>query len=512
MKIQYVNINEFNGLFSAKVELQKGLNIIAGENGTGKTRFLLKIKQNQQLELYGGASTQNIQQKIFALSPKRNSQRRNLQQLIQQMRRDNRGYRQYLNEAVQKEFAHGGFDNYPSFLELFLLYFDRLDKRGGERKKSMDVVAKEFNEVIGSVFDEYEVTAKWDDAEGRPNPIIKKRRIEIPATELSCGEDEVFSLILNLYSTRDEFDIFLIDEPEVHLNWHLEERMFKFLDKFTSDYDKQLIVATHSRIVGRDKFCGCAQFFYWDENSINVSQEMPTSVKAKLVDEGLQQLRLGNYERLTFFVEDDSHKDYISSLANTLRCEVTISPCGNSSNVKSIYKLSQKEGGWANCYFLIDSDNQGDPYPQDKNFLVSERYCIENYGLDTKILEEVFDKKEAEIRQLIFKVIKQRRNTILKNSKYLDFLFDRLKIDDITAENLSKFDGSEILPSILFYLGTERGDFWLRIFKYCKEKNKLDSVADKKILTIFLQVLGQSPENSQPKVESKKILDETKGK
>jgi len=52
MKIQYVNINEFDGRFSAKVQLQKGLNIIAGENGTGKTRFLLKIKQNQQLELY----------------------------------------------------------------------------------------------------------------------------------------------------------------------------------------------------------------------------------------------------------------------------------------------------------------------------------------------------------------------------------------------------------------------------------------------------------------------------
>ncbi len=60
----------------------------------------------------------------------------------------------------------------------------------------------------------------------------KNRNVEFPIEALSMGEQEVLSLILSVNTSRENVDVYLIDEPEVHLNWHLEERLFAFLDDF----------------------------------------------------------------------------------------------------------------------------------------------------------------------------------------------------------------------------------------------------------------------------------------
>ena len=45
---------------------------------------------------------------------------------------------------------------------------------------------------------------------------------------LSLGETSILALALNVYTTRNSNDVYLIDEPEIHLNWHLEQQLFEF--------------------------------------------------------------------------------------------------------------------------------------------------------------------------------------------------------------------------------------------------------------------------------------------
>lgn len=485
MKVKYVTINEFDGRFLKKIELNQNFNIIAGPNGTGKSVFLQKIKQNQSLELFDGEPNQNIPQKIFALNPKRNSQRRSIEEIINQYRRDNRNYDHFLSEAINKQMNVGGFDNYPSFLELFLLYFEKLDNTGGNRIESMNKVILEFNTVISNIFEDYEITANWDDAKGRPIPKINKHGIEIPATSLSCGEDELFSLIVNLHSTREKFDVFLIDEPEVHLNWHLEEKLFTYLKNFSVKNNKQVIVATHSRIVFREEYKNCVQYFYWDNEKVNVSKTIPTFIKEKLIGEGINQLKLGNFSKMCFFVEDNSHEEYLLALSNVYNKDILVTKCGNSSNVKSLFNLSMNEGGWENSYFIIDNDNQGNTYPKENNFIQLSKYCIENYALSIEILSSVFQKDKAELVLKLFDIIVSCKEKILKNNKYLDFLFDKIEPTDITEERLTKFDASELFPKLLAYLNVSRYEFWKRIFIYCKANNCMVNVSEEKIINII---------------------------
>ena len=96
---------------------------------------------------------------------------------------------------------------------------------------------------------------------GSPNIRLKKNDNELSIESLSLGEQEIMSLVINLYASRDANNVFLIDEPEIHLNWHLKEKLFQFLDWFCDEYEKQIIIATHSRVAFTSRFIDRTQFF-----------------------------------------------------------------------------------------------------------------------------------------------------------------------------------------------------------------------------------------------------------
>jgi len=45
-------------------------------------------------------------------------------------------------------------------------------------------------------------------------------------------------LIFALFYGKDLVQVYLIDEPEIHLNWQLEEKLFEFLNWFSNEYKK----------------------------------------------------------------------------------------------------------------------------------------------------------------------------------------------------------------------------------------------------------------------------------
>ena len=80
--ISKININLFD-IFTQEINLNSGLNIISGENGTCKSHFLRALKQLQNVTVDGDEN--QLANRIFAFNPKRNSERQNLEQVFQNM-------------------------------------------------------------------------------------------------------------------------------------------------------------------------------------------------------------------------------------------------------------------------------------------------------------------------------------------------------------------------------------------------------------------------------------------
>lgn len=478
MEVETVTVNEFDGAINFTIQLSRRLNIVAGENGTGKTRLLQAIKANSGVQAYG---TQSFDPKrVFAINPKRNSERRELNQIVQIMRRENKSFTKFSAEAVNKHFNTGGFDNYSSFGELFMYYFDKLDRAGDDRTKSMNSVVEDFNSVISSVFAGYEISATWDREQGLPVPILNKRGKAVPIVGLSCGEAELFSLALNLYSLREEFDIFLIDEPETHLNWHLEKLLFKYLLAFSEQHKKQLVVATHSRVVVDPDFSDYSQFLYWNEDAIGVSPKLPKDQRDKIVEDAYQTLKVNGFSNPTIFCEDESHRIYLDELSQALNVpNYSISKCGTSSNVKSLYQKHLADGGWENCIFVVDGDSQGKWKLAGEKFIQIEKYCIENYAINLIKAAVAYGKSDTEIKAKLVELLKANKHKIFSKSKSLEFLVDLLQPTHMEQERIDQLDASAIFPLFLHWLGYQDSkDFWKDLFFKCADNSSDIKFAD----------------------------------
>lgn len=502
MKVESITVNDCNGMINFTIKFHRGINIIAGENGTGKTRLLHAIKALQSAKTFD--SEPHASDRIFAINPKRNSEFQALEQIVQQVKRGNKSFSSLLSDAIAKQFKLGGFDNYSSFGELFLLYFDKLDKKGGDRREAMESVVNEFNSVIRSVLTGYEISAQWNEEQGLPMPTIKKQNMEVPIVGLSCGEAELFSLVLNLYSLREQFDIFLVDEPETHLNWHLEKLLFSYLKKFSEEYDKQLIIATHSRIAVDPDLRDSTQFLYWDSGKVKVSNQLPRDQREKLLEDAFESLTIGGFSDLTIFCEDESHQVYFEALFQSLGLEnCRAARCGDSANVKSLYRKSVNDGGWDNSLFVIDGDGLGQWKEAGAGFFQLSKYCIENYGLNLRFLSRSLGKEDAEVKAKIVELLKNKRDKLFGKSKSLNFLVDLLSANDITQDRIDQLDGSEIFIEFIKWAGHEKPqDYWGFVFTACADPQNpasYNDFVDKGILR-HLEEWGNKTQQQTPPI------------
>lgn len=472
--VEVATVNILNGLLAADIPLRLGLNIIGGENGTLKTKLLQEIKAGEFRATGGKSDLPRIQ----AISPKRNSQRRAVEAIIQTMRKESRTFDTYIKDRGGVKINDATFEDYPSIGELFFLVFEDQCRDGGDRKDRMDSVTVEFNHVIEDVFPEYRLASEWDATSGSPRLRLIKRKVnEVPLEALSLGEQEVLSLIANLYASRDAYDVFLIDEPEVHLNWHLEERLFSFLDAFSDEHEKQVIVATHSRAMFKPELLPKSIFLFWNEDGrISWGSDVSAETRRRIAGEAIDIIRLGEFASLTFFVEDSAQEAVVQALSSALNANVAVSACGNSPNVRSIYKRSLADGGWPNAYFLEDGDNMGDPYPGDPRFLHLSKYCIQNYLLDFDVAATITGRSASDLRRTILGAILANKDKILGKNKFLDFLMSELEADDLTETRLAKLDASLIMPDLLRELGQTLDDYVDRYIAECIRQDKLKTV------------------------------------
>lgn len=470
--IESADVNILNGTLVGRIDFLPGLNIICGENGTLKTKLLQSLKSEQY------NSSTSSRPRIQAISPKRNSERRALEQAIQFMRQNNRNYDTYIGEAGGQQLNDRTFANYPSLVELFFYSYDRKCRDGSAPTLHMKNVETEFNEVVGSVFPEYEIAAEWNASQGRPMVQISKRgNIVVPIEELSLGEQEVLSLIANIYVSKDAYETFLIDEPEVHLNWGLEERLFDFLNDFCGKYEKQMIVVTHSRAVFLPQFISKVQFLVWNEQQRVVpTKEITPDQRRRIAGEAISVLKLGGTEVPTVFVEDKIHGLIVDKLAKTIDVSIATAQCGTKSNVRSLFKRSKQDGGWSNSLFVEDGDNEGPPPFAGEDFLHIDKYCMENYLLDFRVITSRWGLPETDIKEKLFSCIDNSKEKILGKNKFLDFLWDQFRSDQLTPSLLAKLDASIVLECFCKKLDSTVSDYIASYIEEAKTLGMLEEV------------------------------------
>lgn len=480
--IENITVNLFDGRFAQEIHFKNGLNLISGENGTGKTNLLITLKTSgNSAPDAQGAVVQSGNMSVFAISPKRNSERKTVESAFNYLKQQNRKLANYLDE-YNRGLQDNTFETYAPFGELFAAYFDYKDASGGNRIETMMGVKDEFNLVMQKIFPGYEIMAYWDEAVGNPRIQIKKNGYELTLDKLSLGEQEMLSLLFNLYISRERYEVILIDEPEVHLNWSLGMNLFRFLEWFCETFNKQIIASTHSRVIFTPDFYKYTQFLTWHGDKVICTPEVSETQKIAIAGEAISLVKTVKLNKKTFFVEDTMHKDVLEILATEYNKDIAVTECGNKTSVKALYRFAKPNPEYADAYFMVDSDNEGNSYPGEDQFIFLKKYCMECYFFNMQLLAQVFSDAEENIRHRIIEIIKEKKTLVLSHYKFLEFLVDRLNPTDVTEELLSKFDCSVILGELIRHYNTSAKEFIRQYLHTAKEAGHLESVMETSLL------------------------------
>lgn len=466
--IESVSINLFNGLFNTEIKFHNGLNIIGGENGTGKTQLIQQLK-NGNRKFFNDIPTD----RIVVFNPLRNAEKRTQEQIVQNLRSQDMSLKK-INEAL-KGFAinDSQLTIYYSFGELFILaYEDLLYENEGSIGKAVEKTKESFNNVLQQIFFEYEITAEWKDK--RLSLSVRKQNgIQVPIEALSRGEREVLALIFNIYANRNEQDIFLIDEPEIHLNWSLERGLFRFLDLFCEKYDKQIITATHSRVIFESEFIPKTQFLVWENRQIVVKEKPTNEIKTKIGGDALQLITALDINKAAFYVEDNLQKQVVEFLSKSFSKDIFVFEAGNKENVKNLCRYFTKNGV-RNTYFLVDGDNEGigDEFRNINNYVQLQKYCVESYFFNLPMLVKISAKTRSKVKNTI-------KDAIINSSenKHTKVFKKLAETTEISEDVLETYNAKEIIAQVATGLGfRNKKDLINKFLEHCKKENKLDII------------------------------------
>jgi hypothetical protein len=463
-----------NGLLEGTLSFDKGLNLISGENGTLKTQLLKAIGTSEMRLL---TELPDVTPRFMTISPKRELLRSSTRELERYQRSSGLLIDSLLGGHREHPIQDTGTQTYPSIGELYFASWAKRCLDGGDRRTRMRAITEEFNTVISSVFPNYSLHTVWDNIIGGPKIHLRKRgNQQVPIEGLSLGEIDVLSLLMYIFLSRDTFDVCLIDEPEIHLNWHLEEGLFRYLNDFCDTFEKQMIIVTHSRAIFRPPFLDKTQFLVWnDEDKIEVRKELTDEQLARLIGEAVQIIRLADFSQPTFFVEDDTHESVIEALASSLGAQVSVQQCDNCANVTSLYQMAKKTGGWGNAIFLRDGDNEGNRFLRERKFIHLERYCMENYLLDYAVLSRLTNKTESDLKETLLAVVKGNKKSLAKNPT-VEVHLGQLTMATFTDEFLRTLDASKFLKEYLVALGIDPTTYIEKYIAACDGAHELKRI------------------------------------
>lgn len=135
-----------------------------------------------------------------------------------------------------------------NYRRLYIKYSNYLNEQDCKPSEAKDKIIGDLNKAIENCLD-LKVTSigNIEASEGTLYFCKPDHPSSFEFNVLSSGEKEVVDILLDLYLRQDDFNdtVFLIDEPELHINTSIQKKLLLEINRLIGD-DCQIWVATHS--------------------------------------------------------------------------------------------------------------------------------------------------------------------------------------------------------------------------------------------------------------------------
>ncbi|WP_439239731.1 AAA family ATPase [Lonepinella sp. BR2919] len=248
---------------------------------------------------------------------------------------------------------------------------------------------------------------------------------------LSAGEKEVVDILLDLFLRKEKYknSIFLLDEPELHINTSIQRKLIIEIDKLIDD-GGQIWIATHS--IGflrafQEELSGKCQVFHFEDGMKFASEsiELTPVVNNRLIwqsifntalddltgliapkriiyCEGRGEPRTDGSERgldaqvlNNIFNAEYPDTIFVSSGGNTeldQRSSIALAILGKVFPAMEIWVFKDRD--IASGKLVSEKDRQEYLSNQDERFRVMKRWEIENYLFDREVLQKYCSNNE----------------------------------------------------------------------------------------------------------------------
>lgn len=499
MKIQSLEIKDFPPIKNLKLENLGDIVIIAGANGSGKTR----LKDALVKTLQGGGGSQlaltvlsTRQEEVTAfgynsISTQQGQVNQSLKQYIQNRRFGNRA--KYVGSLVQidsdrniKTVSYSqtnwygvdpddaetpynwGYENFTSRWQDFMNYIHQKyavrDKRLAEELKKDPSHGEQIIQNNPDPLDKYkEIFVQL--LPGKELQDIKPESPRefhykdstgnvLPFSSLSSGEQEVVKVIFDVARKDIKHSVIIVDEPELHLHPTLAFKLIETL-KTIGDHTNQFIFLTHSADL-ISTYYSTGDVYFIDSvqtgsNQAHKLSELNHSHKelVQLIGENLGLFAVG--KKLVFVEGEGSSLDRLTYhvIAQKYLPEAKIIPVGSVEKLIALNAFEQEIRSsifGIDLYMIRDRDGLSDG--QIKNVEMNgkikclKKRHLENYFLDPEILFKV-----AQRFCLIEKKPELTQNFIEEKIKEIATESLKLNLLQNTKEYLALNHGFEI-PTI----------------------------------------------------------------
>ena len=451
MKIESLNIRDYPPIKSLKIEEMGNMVIIAGANGSGKTRLKDAIVGTLQ-----GSSLMGLTIKATREEEKSDFVNDNASLNVNQGE-PNDALRKYM---VSRRFGRGNyvgsllqidsqrhiqpfqikplnrlpkdpdvaempsnfyFSNFIDRWQNFMRYIhekvashDRQLAEAVREGASTDLSAREiydahlpplnkYKDIFSRIVPDKELMDLNVDSPGEFQYTDSNGQ-RLAFQNLSSGEQEVVKILFDFARRNIRHSVILFDEPELHLHPTLTFRMIEEL-KSMGDGTNQFIFFTHSAdLISTYYSTGDVYFIDTDQSSANQAHRLSQLNQSHDELVRLMANNLGLFtagKKLVFVEGEDSSLDKLTYHRITQEAfpEARIVPAGSVSNISSLNLLAQQMQNTIygiDFYMIRDRDGLSDDEVQkvENNGRVRclKRRHLENYFLDPDVLFEVAQK------------------------------------------------------------------------------------------------------------------------
>jgi len=403
------------------------ITVILGANGSGKSTLMRAIKDSfPSVYVEGGRSIQISD--VIQLTRGNFNQYKNLDQTLtnyKQKRKAKLVDRIYDSIMVLIQQEQSIKDAHSDAV----VTWEDSGRKGDPPKREQPPLEKLF-EQYSEVFPYIHLS--YNKSNGRVTVVNDNASEPYGPSGLSDGEKQVFSLMADMLQIDDEYNIIVVDEPELNLHPELAERLWTLLE---SEYEsKYFLYATHSIQFALRSPVDALYVISSDPTKIRkISnlQEMPRADLEKFLGGVPGILNSG-----LVVVTEGHEKSFDSIFYRWLLADnkAEVFPCGNCYDVKQVI---EKQGLWGQVSTdikltgIVDSDyrsiNQLSQF-SGRGLLVLPLHEAESYICLPEVVVAAAQRigsqesmpTTTEVEDLIFDELQQNRMQIALKRSFVD--------------------------------------------------------------------------------------------